>query len=618
MGGTGLGGRDHQSRLHGPPPTSRKNLMRVSFPAAVCDAPCGAADNVRMASQNSKGENRHELSESLTEVHDAAAQPRQIVLTVSGSGAVLDVQQSCGLTAAEQPDVTIDELWPGEPADRLKIKIRRALRSRAVDSAEFVDDRDGSTYDFVFIPQGRDRVLVVTRDVSARRSAYSRLEELAYVDDATKLPNRLFLIEEIERSVNTIRLQEGRAAVLCFDIRGAERRAGAHRSGDHNDVFVELASRLTHELRGVNEVESDDAERYSVAARVDEHQFGVLLPVIDSGADAESVVKRLSDTLKQPIKLPHRDVKLSVSAGIALYPQDGTTAEALYANALAAMEDAHSMGVPYKFHSGTVRLRALQRQDLALELKSALERDEFAIEYLPCVNAARRTPCAVEALLRWPQNVFGAQSIQKVISVAENTGLILPIGDWVLRRACAALAEWHAKGWTTLRLSVNFSAQQFACAELVDRIRSILEESSVDPSMIDFEITEYVLFRDAMKGFATLSALKNLGVGVVVDDYGVGACSLAHLARSPIDALKIDNAFVANLTRGGADAAACAAMVSMARELDVRVVAEGVETEEQASELTRLGCAELQGFLFSRPLPLDAASAYLEAHAAPA
>ena len=540
--------------------------------------------------------------------------PRQVVLSVSGGGKIQEIQQSSGFAALKEPGAVLDDVWPGDPADRLKQKVRRALRSRAVESAEFVDARDGSTYDFVFIPQGRDRVLVVTRDVSARRSAYSRLEELAYVDDATKLPNRLFLIEEIERSVNTIRLLEGRAAVLCFDIRGAERRAGAHRSGDHDAVFVELASRLTHELRGVNEVESEDAERYSVVARVDEHQFGVLLPAIDSGADAESVVKRLSDTLKQPIKLPHRDVNLSVSAGIALYPQDGTTADALYANALAAMEDANSTGVPYKFHSGTVRLRALQRQDLALELKSALERDEFAIEYLPIVDAERRSPSAVEALLRWPQNVFGAQSIQKVISVAENTGLILPIGDWVLQKSCAALAAWHDQGLTTLRLSVNFSAQQFACAELVERIGSILDASDVDPSMIDFEITEYVLFRDAMKGFATLSALKGLGVGVVVDDYGVGACSLAHVARSPIDALKIDNAFVANLSRGGPDAAACAAMVAMARELGVRVVAEGVETEEQAEALARLGCAELQGFLFSRPLPRDAASEYLEAH----
>lgn len=543
----------------------------------------------------------------------------QTVLAVSGAGLVVEVLETAG--HAERGDTealngaALDDLWPGAPTDRLRLKVRRALRSRQVQTAEFADERDASHHDFVIVPQGRDRALVVVRDVSERRSAYSRLEHLAYVDATTKLPNQLFLLEEIGRCLEAVRLQEGRAAVLCFNVSGAERRAGAHRSQSHDEVFVELASRLTHELRGANEESSDDYERYSVVARIDEQQFGVLLPVIASGADAESVVVRLLDTLKQPIKLPKRSVTLDVHAGIALYPQDGTDAEALFTNALAAMEDARSSGHAHKFHSGTVRLRALQRQDLELELKAALDRDEFTIEYLPCVDAQTREPTAFEALLRWPQNVFGAKSIRRVISVAENTGLILPIGDWVLRRSCEALKAWHERGWPALRVSVNFSAQQFASAKLAERIGTVLTETGIDAGFLDVEITEYALFRDAMKGFPTLQELRALGVGLVVDDYGTGACSLAHLARSPIDAIKIDNAFVADLELSGRDAAACGAIAAMAVKLGLRVVAEGVESEVQAERLSELGCEELQGFLFARPLAEAQADKFLEKHA---
>lgn len=246
-------------------------------------------------------------------------------------------------------------------------------------------------------------------------------------------------------------------------------------------------------------------------------------------------------------------------------------------------------------------MRALKRQDLELELKSALARDEFDLNYLPIVEADSKNPVALEALLRWPQTVFGAKSTKKLVDLAEYTGLIIPIGEWVLRRGCANLNTWHSCGHPEMRLAVNLSVQEFSRADLVQRIADILDENSIDPRFIDVEITEHILFRDAMRKFVTCKALKKLGVRVVVDDYGTGACSLTHLALSPIDAIKIDGSLVSNLGMDAAYDAACAAAIKMAHALGLTVVAEYVETEEQAALLQKKECDFLQGFLFCEP-----------------
>lgn len=544
----------------------------------------------------------------------------QAVLVVSGDGLITEVRQAPDVPDNSAPsaliDCPIDELWPGEPTGRLAAQVARALRSRQVESAEFSTDADDSHHDFVFVPQGRDRVMVVARDISERKTEFDRMERLAYLDDTTKLPNRQFLLEELERCTDKLKLKEGRAAVLCFDIAGADGQSDSIGSKKNEAIFVELASRLTHELRGANEEGIEDYERYSVVARIERNQFGVILPVIDSGADAEGVAHRLIETLQQPIKMPHHEVRMTVRAGIALFPQDGADANTLYANGVAAMEDArNSAATPYKLHSGTVRLRALQRQDLELELRNALDNDEFSVEFLPIVAADSRATTSVEALLRWPKNVFRPQSIQKVIAVAENTGLILPIGDWVLRKSCDALRQWRSAGMLDLGISVNMSVQEFSRDDLVARISRILEEFSIDPRFLDIEITEYTLFRDAMKSYAMCRELKSLGVGIIVDDYGTGACSLAHVARSPVDAIKIDNSFVTNAMTDQSDRAACAAIAAMAASLGKKIIAEGVETEEQASMLLEQGCGAMQGYLFCKPASVAGISQYLVAGA---
>jgi EAL domain-containing protein (putative c-di-GMP-specific phosphodiesterase class I) len=337
------------------------------------------------------------------------------------------------------------------------------------------------------------------------------------------------------------------------------------------------------------------------------------LPAIESGADAEAVVERLVADLQLPVAAGTRTICVQVAGGVALFPQDGTDPAALYENAAAAMEDARNThGSRIKFHSGTVRLRSLQRQDLEVELQSALQREEYALNFLPIVDAETRKPTTIEALLRWPDAVLGSQSTRKIVRVAERTGQIVAIGAWVLRHACEQLQEWHKAGYKDLRVAVNLSSQELVTDGIIDRIAAVLKQTGTDPANLDIEIKEQMLTREALKGFATFKALKSLGVRIVVDDYGIGACSLANLSHSPIDAIKIDNTFVAHLASNERDQAACSAATAIAKNLGVDVIAEGVETEEQALILQQQGCRYLQGFLFCTPKTNEEFMQYLK------
>ncbi len=540
------------------------------------------------------------------------------VLILSGDGTIISLQSPPdGVSddqAAALAGCPLESLWPGKLAALLHSNIKRVLRSRQVHSAEFEGDSDGQNYELICIGQGPDRVLVVVRNISEQKLAISEMQQLAYLDAATGLPNQKYLLRELNRIAVGLRLKGGRAAVICIDIDTTDFENIAPGKTKQDAVLKELASRLVGGLRGVNQPDTPDEERYSIVVRLDFRQFAVVLPIIEDGSDAEAVTSRLSGSLEQPIEFGTRSIRVTVNAGIALFPQDGTDATTLLENAHAAMGEAkNNQTMRPSFHSGTVKVRALKRLDLELELQSALDREEFHLKYLPIVEAGTRNVRTAEALLRWPQEVLGSRSTEQVISLAENTGLIVPIGEWVLRHSCEQLHAWHASGHSELRLAVNLSAQEFSRADLASRIAEILSSSSIEPQYVDFEITEHILFRDALKDFAMCRELKELGVGVVVDDYGTGACSLAHLSSSPIDMVKIDGGLVVHSETNPSDRAACAAATAMAHELSLKVVAESVETEQQAKFMQELGCDFLQGFLFCRPSLASEFTEYLAA-----
>ena len=528
------------------------------------------------------------------------------------SGVLPGEAPSAGGLEANAVPSTLTQLWPADVCAQIADGVRRCLRGRCLESLEIEIAQPADRLKLILVPHGRDSALIVVLDVGEHANAYSRMLDLAYVDRATTLPTREYFLKELERFTDISRLKGQRAAVICFSIEQSEGHANAF-SGQRQDVVLkELAARLVLSLRGVNKRTEPDHERYSVAARIDYRQYGVLLPSIGSGTDAESVTVRLIEALEQPVTVGNRQVAVTVRAGLALFPQDGADAETLFENALAAMEDARSSQTDnYKFHSGTLKLRALQRNELELELKVALDREQFSLHYLPIVDAKTGSVAGVEALLRWPQSAFGTQRTQKVLALAEHTGLIVPIGEWVMTQGILDLKRWHEAGHTHLKLAINLSMQQFSRPELPQRLAAMLAAQGVAAGFIDVEITEYMLFRDALTGHAATRALRDIGVGVVVDDFGTGACSIAHLSRSLTTAVKIDNSFVANVANEGADRAACAAMISLAHELGRAVSAEGVETAAQAQVLREQGCDFLQGFLILKPSPAPAIAALL-------
>jgi EAL domain-containing protein (putative c-di-GMP-specific phosphodiesterase class I)/GGDEF domain-containing protein len=547
---------------------------------------------------------------------DIAAYRAVLMIVASADGIVSGVlpgeAASAGGLSAEGVPSSLAELWPADICTRVRESVRRCIRGRRLESLDLEIVEPADRLKLIFVPHGRDSALIIVLDGGEPANAYSRIRDLAYVDRATALPTREYLLEEIERFMDISRLRELRAAVICFSIEQSEGHGNAFSGQSQDSVLKELAGRLVLSLRGVNKRSEPDYERYSVAARIDYRQYGVLLPCIGSGADAESVTVRLIEALQQPVTVGNRQVAVTARAGLALFPQDGNDAVTLFENALAAMEDARSSQTDsYKFHSGTMKLRALQRNELELELKTALEREQFSLDYLPMVDAKTGRVACVEALLRWPKAAFGTQRTQKVVALAEHTGLIVPIGEWVMTKSIGDLKRWHAAGHTELRLAINLSMQQFSRPELPQRLAAMLAAHGVDAGCLDVEITEYMLFRDALTGHTAARALRDVGVGVVVDDFGTGACSIAHLSRSPTTAVKIDNSFVANVASEGADRASCAAMVSLAHALGRAVSAEGVETLAQADALRELGCDFLQGFLISKPAPAQEIGAFL-------
>jgi len=530
-----------------------------------------------------------------------------LVLVASQSGVIASLVEAPvelhKLLATPDTSLKIDDLWPAELAARINASLKRTVRNRHSHSDDLESDEGDIGHEIIYVPQGPDRVLMVVRDLSEQKLALSRARALAYTDEATGLPNREFLFSELQRITDVQRLKEGRAAVICIYVGQIDDHGYALNSTQQDEVMRQLASRMTAHLRGSNDDTITDFDRLSIAARADYRHFCIVLPSIESGEDAEAVVRRVVDDLKKPVTVAQRTIAVQACGGVSLFPQDAADPAGLFENALAAMEDARNDAtVSYKFHSGTVRLRTLQRQDLEGELRSALEREMYALNFLPIVDTTSGETIVLEALLRWPDTIIGTQPTRKVVRVAERTGLIIPIGEWVVRNACEQLQALRKAGHANVRMAVNLSSQEVASDGISERIARILEETATDPCDLDLEIKEHMLFREALRDYAACKALESLGVRITIDDYGIGACSLAQLSQSPIGAIKIDNTIVANVATNERDSAACAASIAVAASLGIDVIAEGVEHEDQARALADQGCHLQQGFLYSRPM----------------
>ena len=428
-------------------------------------------------------------------------------------------------------------------------------------------------------------------DVSDGRRAEEEIEHLAYHDSLTGLPNRLLFVDRIEVALSKARYSREPLMVLVVDIDRFKtiNESLDHRSGD--TLLQQLGSRLRHTVQDGDTV-----------ARLGGDQFLVLMPRIGSASAIPSIAERILDAVRHPFHIEGRELFVTASIGISLFPDDGDDVSTLLQAADTAMNRVKREGRDaYMLYRPDMNARARERMKLETSLRRALERTEFLLHYQPQISLRTGKVVGAEALLRWRRGDIAIVPPGDFISILEETGLIVTIGEWVLRTACAQLHEWHDAGFPEIRLAINLSARQFQHAGLVDKIRTILAETRVPPSSLLLEITESVAMERAQGSLAKLTELKALGVQLALDDFGTGYSSLAYLKRFPIDVLKIDQSFVRGVEFDAKDAALGATSIAMAHGLNMRVIAEGVETEGQREFLKAHGCDEIQGFLISRP-----------------
>lgn len=419
-------------------------------------------------------------------------------------------------------------------------------------------------------------------------------EELTYLalhDSLTKLPNRLLLEDRLEQAVQAAQRDHRRFALMFMDLDGfkAVNDVYGHYAGD--GLLTDVALRISHRIR------SEDT-----FARLGGDEF-VLLASIDDPADAAAMAEMLAKTIEEPFDVANHAVQVSTSIGIAIYPDNGTEPRDLLANADAAMYHAKALGRSnYCFFEASMNANVHEQMQMMQDLRMAVTRGELLLHYQPKFDAQTGFIVGAEALLRWKHPVHGLILPDRFIPLAERSGLIVPIGEWVLDEACRQMRVWRSAGHDNWTIAVNLSAQQFGHVSLIDSVRSVLERHGLAPQCLTLEITESTAMRDVEASLAILLQLHEMGVRISIDDFGTGYSSLLYLKRLPATELKIDRGFVRDLAQGSEDASIVSAIVALGQTLNLRVVAEGVETAEQQTFLTQLGCSTLQGFLLGRPM----------------
>ncbi|MEM7764371.1 MAG: EAL domain-containing protein [Pseudomonadota bacterium] len=472
-------------------------------------------------------------------------------------------------------------------------------------------------YEVRLVAQMEDLALAVVRDVTTQKESASKIHQLAYYDVLTGLPNRQLFSSELRQTLEHARRTDQQFALLYIDLDHFKRINDTlgHTTGD--ELLKMVASRLGRCLRASDSISSDisDNGESNNVARLGGDEFTLIVRDTEAVNNIESVASRIIETLKSPFEFNGHEFVVTPSIGIAIYPIDGEDEESLLKSADVAMYQAKQRGRSgFSFCTETTTVRSLERLDLELELRRAIESDQFELHYQPKVTTTNWTVVGAEALLRWNHPTRGWISPAQMIPIAEDTGLIVPLGRWIIQEACRQVAEWRNHGLPSCPVAVNLSSQQFWQDDIASVVESALGTNNLESEMLELELTEGVLMRDVKQTRDALQILKGIGISLAVDDFGTGYSSLAYLRQFPLDSLKIDRSFVDDLP--AADAAAiCDAIISMASSLNLRVVAEGVENDNQLRYLTQRHCNEIQGYYFSKPLPAEAFEALLRSGA---
>jgi diguanylate cyclase (GGDEF)-like protein/PAS domain S-box-containing protein len=510
-----------------------------------------------------------------------------------------------GLDAVEVIGKPAKDVFPhiGEPhVDEL---LQRALAGETVSSPDvhyyvpsthrqgwvsavyrpYVDDETGETAG----------VIALIRDITERKAAEQQIEYQAYHDALTGLANRRLFQEHLSLALALAQRREKAVAVLFLDIDHFKvvNDSLGHSVGD--DLLQEVARRLKNAVR-----EGD------TVARVGGDEFTIVLQELSEPQDAAIVAQKVLRTVAAPMDLNGQRLFVTTSIGITLFPSDGDDAETLLKNADAAMYRAKAEGRnTYQMSTRELSRTTQERMTVESGLHLALEAGEFVLMYQPQIDVETTDVVGIEALLRWRHPQRGIIFPDEFIHVAEERGLILSIGEWVLRQACLDVRRFHERGMPHFRVAVNLSARQFRDPSLGSAVDSALRDSGIPASTLELEITETMAMENVHLTMSTLEQFRRAGVNIAIDDFGTGHSSLSYLKRFPIDALKIDRSFVSDLPDSFEDAAIVSSVIQLANGLGMRVVAEGVETSEQLDFLREAGCREVQGFYFSYPAPIE-------------
>jgi len=446
----------------------------------------------------------------------------------------------------------------------------------------------------------------MTISLASKWRSEHRIVRLAYFDGLTGLPNREQSRNRLASALAAAEKHGRSVAVLYLDLDNFKRVNDTlgHAVGD--ELLCLVASRMRHSLRADDGAAADEhpTPRTNHIARLGGDEFIVILPDVRAPEDAGAVASRLIGELQQPMHLAKHTLVVTPSIGIALYPADGMDVDTLLRNADLAMYFAKRKGPGmHAYFDAAMNDAALHRFTLEAKLRGALERGEFTLNYQPQFDVSTGAVSGMEALLRWKSDDLGQVAPVEFIPIAEETGLILSIGEWVLRTACRQAKAWHDEGLPVMRMAVNVSGQQFSLREFPSLVESILQETGIPPSMLELEITESVVMKDEAWAEQALAQLKSLGILLAIDDFGTGYSSFGRLRHFAVDRLKIDQSFMTSLVDCSDDRAIAAAIIAMSRSLRINVTAEGVENFPQLLFLQEHACQEAQGFLFSRPLP---------------
>ena len=444
------------------------------------------------------------------------------------------------------------------------------------------------------------RALGTVQDVTQRKRAEERLAYRVNYDELTGLPNRKLLADRLQQAVLQANHSGSTVAVLYVDL----------------DRFKSINDTLGHEvgnafLRVVTPRLVEAVRDTDTVARSGGDEFIAVLSGLTSIGEAARIAERVVESFAKPVTVGDRELYSSASVGIAVFPDDGETPGDLIRSAEAALYRAKERGYgSFRFYSTVTHGRAVDRLELEHALRRGFERDEFALHYQPLVDRSGRL-VAVEALLRWSDPKLGAIGPDEFVPLCEEIGLIVPLGRWVIKTALEQLAAWNALGGERLRMALNISGRQVLDPTLASFLRDVVLETGVGFEQVELEMTESVVMGDVAGARSMIAELRALGASVSFDDFGTGYSSLSYLKHFDVDALKIDRTFVRDLPHDRGDAAIVTAVVALGHAMGLRVVAEGVETAEQMAMVTRLGCDEMQGFHFSRPLPPEKLERFL-------